>query len=183
MSSRKVELAEALLDIAAEGGLDRVSVREVAAAARVSIGAVQHHFSTKDDMLVFAFEYVVDRSAARVAALPQDGPIADVLRASLLELLPLDAGRHRETSVYVAFAARAAVSPRLAEVHRRTHDRIRTELAEALTELGADDPARDAAVLLSALDGLIFTAITEPGTYSPADLEAFLDRYLQALLG
>jgi AcrR family transcriptional regulator len=50
------------LCIVAERGLDDVSVREVASAAGVSIGTVQHYFRTKDDMLFTAFQDVV-RSA------------------------------------------------------------------------------------------------------------------------
>ena len=37
-------------------GFEGVSVRKVAARAGVSIGAVQHHFPTKDAMLAAAME-------------------------------------------------------------------------------------------------------------------------------
>ena len=61
-------LAAALFDVAASTGLDNTSVREVAKKAGVSIGAVQHHFSTKDDMFAYALTTIVDRLHRRIAA-------------------------------------------------------------------------------------------------------------------
>jgi AcrR family transcriptional regulator len=51
---RRSRIAEAILRIAASRGLDEVSLRDVAAEAGVSMGQVQHYFSTKREMLMFA---------------------------------------------------------------------------------------------------------------------------------
>src|SRR5215469_3241598 len=110
---RLSELTDVLLSITATRGLDQVSVREVAAAAGVSIGTVQHYFATKDEMLVFAFRQVVERTRARVAGIDAGAGPRQALGAALRELLPLDQPRLAECRVYLAFAARAATSPRL----------------------------------------------------------------------
>ena len=70
------QLTDVVLGITATGGLDQVSVREVAGAAGVSIGTVQHYFATKDEMLVFAFRQVVERTRAR------RGPVPASMRAT-----------------------------------------------------------------------------------------------------
>ena len=50
-------LLDALMTLIAERGLDQVSIREVAAAAGVSIGTVQYYCRSKDEMLQMTFEH------------------------------------------------------------------------------------------------------------------------------
>ncbi|GGZ31329.1 hypothetical protein GCM10010387_26520 [Streptomyces inusitatus] len=189
-----MELTDALLRIAADRGLDRVSVREVASAAGVSIGAVQYYFSTKDEMLAFAFRQVVDRTRARVSALkPAAGP-RQTLAATLRQLLPLDARRLAECRVYLAFAARATTSPTLAAIQNATLTTIHEELRQTLASLpslpsppsGSGHPvlhpARDARLLLALVDGLMFDAVTAPTALPPATAAKTLDLYLERLL-
>jgi AcrR family transcriptional regulator len=49
-------------------GLEAVSLRDVAAQAGVSMGAVQHYFASKDQMLLFALSHMRDRVLARMHA-------------------------------------------------------------------------------------------------------------------
>ncbi|GLF94760.1 TetR/AcrR family transcriptional regulator [Streptomyces yaizuensis] len=186
---RQAQLADALLRIAADRGLDRVSVREVASAAGVSIGAVQYYFSTKDEMLAFAFRQVVDRTRARVSRLePGAGP-RQTLAAVLRQLLPLDARRLAECRVYLAFAARATTSPTLAAIQNATLAAIHEELRQTLAALPAPPsghpvlhPVRDARLLLALVDGLMFDAVTAPTALPPAIAAKTLDLYLERLL-
>ena len=186
---RRLELTDVLLSIAATRGLDQVSVREVAAAAGVSIGTVQHYFATKDEMLVFAFRQVVERTRARVAGIDADNGPRHALGAALRELLPLDQARLAECRVYLAFAARAATSPSLAAVQRETLSAIYADLEQALRAAAtarnrgpALDTALEARLLLAVVDGLMFDAVSAPGTLTRAHLEAALDAYLDRLL-
>ena len=48
---RRTLIADALMRVAADQGLEAVSLRHVAAAAGVSSGMVQHYFRTKDEMM------------------------------------------------------------------------------------------------------------------------------------
>jgi len=186
---RRLELTDVLLSIAATRGLDQVSVREVAAAAGVSIGTVQHYFATKDEMLVFAFRQVVERTRARVAGIDAGAGPRQALGAALRELLPLDQPRLAECRVYLAFAARAATSPALAAVQQETLSAIHADLQQVLTAATtartrrtATDTVVEARLLLAVVDGLMFDAVSAPGTLTPADLEAALDAYLDRLL-
>jgi AcrR family transcriptional regulator len=187
--NRRTELTDVLLGITATRGLDQVSVREVAAAAGVSIGAVQYYFATKDEMLVFAFRQVVERTRARVTGIDARLGPRQALRAALRELLPLDQARLAECRVYLAFAARAATAPALAAVQQETLSAIYAELEQALRAVVAArdggaglDTALEARLLLAAVDGLMFDAVSAPGTLTPAELEAALDAYLDRLL-
>ena len=186
---RRTQLTDALLSITATRGLDQVSVREVASAAGVSIGTVQHYFATKDQMLLFAFRQVVERTRARVAGIDAGAGPRQSLGAALRELLPLDQPRLAESRVYLAFAARAATAPALAAVQQETLSAIHADLQQVLTAATtartrrtATDTVVEARLLLAVVDGLMFDAVSAPGTLTPADLEAALDAYLDRLL-
>jgi AcrR family transcriptional regulator len=58
MSERAQTLTDAVVAIIAESGFEALSVRTVAARAGMSIGAVQHHFPTKSQMLAAAMREV-----------------------------------------------------------------------------------------------------------------------------
>ncbi|WP_186768260.1 TetR/AcrR family transcriptional regulator [Streptomyces qinzhouensis] len=187
--SRQVKLADALLRIAATRGLDQVSVREVASAAGVSIGAVQYYFSTKDEMLAFAFRQVVERTRARISGLDAVAGRRQALGAALRQLLPLDTQRLAECRVYLAFAARATTSPTLAAIQNATLTGIHEELRQTLASLPdpppglpALHPARDARLLLALVDGLMFDSVTAPTALPPAAAAEALDTYLERIL-
>lgn len=115
---RRRQVAEAVLQIIASRGTDAVSVREVAAALDVSIGAIQHYFSTKAEMVEFAFGHSVQRVRDRLADLSLTGDPARDLRTVLSELLPLDETRRAEVAINLAFASLATTTPGLQSIQR-----------------------------------------------------------------
>jgi AcrR family transcriptional regulator len=179
-SGRREQLAATMFEIVADRGLEAVTVREVAAAAGVSIGAVQHHFSTKDAMLASAFDHVVHRVRERIAHRPRTGDLATDLEAVLAELLPLDAERRREARVQVAFAARAATSVELQAIQRPLLERIRAEIDDVLGS-GAGATERSVA-LLALVDGLALHEVSAPGSLGPRTVERALRLGVRAAL-
>ncbi|MFD6859863.1 TetR/AcrR family transcriptional regulator [Rhodococcus sp. NPDC060086] len=158
-------LAAALLEVAARSGLESASVREVASQAGVSIGAVQHHFPTKDEMLAYAFRALADRVLARLATVDPDIDPTRTLFAALSQLLPLDDQRGSEAHVMAAFAVRAATSPSLSSIRSSVLFTIRTGLATVLIHMGVPDPETRAALLVAAVNGLALDATSSPDLY------------------
>ncbi len=183
---RKAALTEALLRIVAERGLDQVSVREVASAAGVSIGTVQHYFPTKDEMLGAAFAEVVRQVRARLAAVERGDDIRRNLSNVLREFLPLDARRSEEARIMLAFATRAATSPALAEVQRSVLGEIVEALSEAFARaagrVDAAETKRAAHIAIAAADGLALHAVSAPGWISRSQLAAALELLLDRLV-
>lgn len=178
-------ITDALLDITAERGLDHVSVRHVAAAAGVAIGTVQHYFPTKDAMLTAAFTEVVRRIRERVAATVLRPDVRRNLAAVLRELLPLDERRAAEVRVQVAFAARAATMPALAELQGVILGEVTDAIAAALAHVDGGPPERRRAraqVVLATVDGLALHAVSSRDWVTPESLAAALDDALDALL-
>ncbi|CAM5741273.1 hypothetical protein SALBM311S_01233 [Streptomyces alboniger] len=66
--SRRRLIAEAVCHLADERGLEGVTLRDVAARAQVSMGAVQRCFRTKEEMLVFALGHIGERISERAQA-------------------------------------------------------------------------------------------------------------------
>ncbi len=183
--SPALHILDALLEIVAEQGLDKATVREVAGAAGVAIGTVQHYFPTKDDMVFAAFAEVVRRIKIRVEAVPLGDDVHASLTGVLQELLPLDERRRREVRIQLAFAAKSATTPALAPAQRAVLDDVRQSVAKALeTASGRTDAQRcslAAAAVLAAVDGLALHAVSA-GVDTGHQLVAALDLVLTAVL-
>jgi AcrR family transcriptional regulator len=189
--SRRNTIAEAVWQVSAHGGIEAVTMRHVAAAAGMSLGQVQHYFTTKDELLAFAHELLTDRVAARVSQ-REDPPDAeeprprDIVREALAELLPLDEERAVEAHYLLMFLARSAVSAdfgaRLGKAHADLHafvaDQIRRGQRRGMVAVHLD-AAREARTLLAVLDGL--TAHVLVGHHTAQDAEQALDDHLDGL--
>lgn len=184
---REAALIDALLGIVADRGLDQVSVREVASAAGVSIGTVQHYFPTKDDMLAAAFYEVVRRIRNRMISICFGPDVRANISAVLSELLPLDGRRAEEARIELAFAARAATSPALAAIQRNVLTEITEALTGAFTRAAAAGatPGRyrtAAHIAVAAADGLALHAVSANGWLPASQLTAALELLLDVLV-
>ncbi|MBB4755156.1 TetR/AcrR family transcriptional regulator [Actinoplanes lobatus] len=77
-------LREAGLRLAAERGVENVSVEEIAAAAGVSKRTLFNYFDTKEDLLFGPDPEEPERLAAIVRALPPDAPVWICMREIVL---------------------------------------------------------------------------------------------------
>ncbi|MDQ2743591.1 MAG: TetR/AcrR family transcriptional regulator, partial [Chloroflexota bacterium] len=160
---RRRLIAEALWRVTVRQGLEEVSLRHVATEAGVSMGLVQHYFASKDEMLLFALEtlnqHVSHRVAESVAARPDRNEPRALVRAVLLEMLPLDQERRDDAVVGFAFLAQAAVRPAIATTLQASfaqlQDFVVGEIHRA-QEAGETrpglDPERETLTLLALLD-------------------------------
>ena len=184
---RRREIASAVWRIAASRGLEDVSVRQVAAEAGVSARLVQYYFGTRDELLLKALAILNEDAEARArerVGAAEPGPKA-VLRAMLLEMLPLDEARRTRYLVYVAYFVRILHDPRLAETVRGAPPALEG-LAEDLLAWGRDigevSPALDvrteAELLINSVDGLQTSIVLghRTGEAAAALIDAQLDR-------
>lgn len=181
---RREQIAEAVCRLAARHGLDAVSLRQVAAEAGVSMGRVQHYFTTKDEMLRFAFQTVGERVEQRMAGAARalgdtPGPRA-FLRAMLLEMLPLSERAKAEAPVLAAFLARAVVAPDLADFLAKDAGGLREFVA---AQIGDAQPNAtfEAVTLLALVDGLMLQLLT--GQIDEPTALATLDYRLDRIFG
>lgn len=183
---RRTRIADALMRVAAERGLEAVSLRHVAAEAGVSVGMVQHYFRDKDEMMVFALGRVSENVQARLAAGGTDTSLREMLRALLVQLLPLDEERTVEGQVALAFQAYAAVRPAVAEGLRENTAQMRAFLGDrirAAQSAGEAVPTIDsrhaATALLALVEGLGVHVLGRH--YSADEALAVFDAHLATL--
>ncbi|MET8976545.1 TetR family transcriptional regulator C-terminal domain-containing protein [Streptomyces sp. NPDC004539] len=167
--SRRRRIAEAVCLLADEHGPEGVSMRDVAARAQVSLGAVQRCFRTKGEMLLFAVGHVGDRVTervrARLAAHP-DGSPASALGHAADELALLREEHRAEARIWLAFVAQAAVSEPLTGPLRSSYTALQALLVRLVSEatgsgsgsadggVAPPDPGHEARALLALADGL-----------------------------
>ncbi|MEV6596220.1 TetR family transcriptional regulator C-terminal domain-containing protein [Actinoplanes sp. NPDC051346] len=174
---RRRLIADALMRVAADQGLEAVSLRHVAAAAGVSTGLVQHYFRTKDEMMTFALSVVRERSRTRlteaIGRLGDDPPARLLLRTLIVALLPLGEQSRENGRVALAFLAYTAVRPEAASSLRRDTTAMLRFIAGLLP---GPAPAAAAANLLALMEGLGVYLLC--GHYSPDQALAALDAHL-----
>src|SRR6201996_9364250 len=106
--ARRVAIAEAIFEVIGSRGLGAVSLRDVAAQAGVSMGAVQHYFDSKEQMLLFALGHMRDRALARMSSeltAIVEPSARETVRAAVRAMLPLGEPGRQEAVVAGAFYA------------------------------------------------------------------------------
>ena len=178
---RREEIADAVWRVIEREGLEGTSLRDIAREAGHTTGVISHYFRDKRELMGFAFQLVVERSAARIArAIREDGVFE-----ALAELLPLDEERRREATVWLVLMAASLSDPALAEELRERYEEARRAMMPIFREVlgGAkgDDPEDVGDELLAAVDGLTVHALTDPERYPPTRQLALLRRELARL--
>ncbi|MFG2293967.1 TetR/AcrR family transcriptional regulator [Streptomyces sp. NPDC048603] len=163
---RRTQIAEALVRVAAARGLHAVGMRDVAAEAGVSLRLVQYYFETKEKLLLYGLQQLVEgfgsRVTARVAATgPDPGPRA-VIEALLLAALPTDEQSRAFHLLHTSYTLLAVTDETLAAQPSFDSPRAAEDAVAGLLEKAAGagrtapgtDPRAEAAALLAMSAGL-----------------------------
>lgn len=187
---RRRRIAEAVWRVAATRGLHDVGLREIAGEAGVSLGALQHYFTSKDDMLVFTLELggqeAEERVRSRLADLGRPPTPEAVVRETLAEMLPFSTESRTGLLVHIAYLARAVHDPRMRAVTGDGIRPLRDLIAEMLRRVAQDgglapgrDPDTEAMTLICLADGVTNYVLLE--TLRPADARRIVDAHLAEL--
>ena len=170
---RRRELAAAVWRVICSRGPDAVTIRDVAAEAGWSSGALRHYFPTREVLLMFAFRLAADRAAERIRA-AGDAPVGELLE----QALPLDDERRQEALIWFAFVGLAPTDPRLAAELERAYAHIVEWLGD---RLGGRDRRLRASLLFAAVDGIAVQALAMPTAMTPARQRAALRLQVAAI--
>ncbi|MFF0744331.1 TetR/AcrR family transcriptional regulator [Streptomyces sp. NPDC004111] len=126
---RRRRLVEAVWALAVRGGTEQVTLRKVAEEAGVSMGQVQHYYSSMQALIADALTRAVQAVNARieqaVASAGDTAPEA-LLRTCLLALVSPDEESTRLMRFSLAVAGRAVSDPTMARVLAPTDDELLT---------------------------------------------------------
>ncbi len=184
VDERRLELANAAARLIARAGIGAATLRDVAAEAGLTTGALTHYFADKRELLLHTFQASLDgRRALRPHRSAVEDPRAE-LRASLEGALPLDDDRRRHWMVTVALCAEAAGDAELAAVQRDAYREFRrhvTRLVEVCRLAEGAGAEALAERLIAAADGVALQALFDPATWPPQRQLAALDAVLSPL--
>jgi TetR/AcrR family transcriptional regulator, transcriptional repressor of bet genes len=188
---RRRDIAEAVVRLVTAGGIEAASLRTVAAEAGVSMGSVQHYFTAKDEMLLFALEYGNGVLGTRIQELineSQPATLRETLRLICTLLLPTDVDSRTGARLWAALIARGCVDEPTAKLAADAYTNLTNFMARGLTDaakrqetpagLDVMQAARD---LVSAIEGVRWPLLF--GVYTGAEAVQLLDARLDQIFG
>ena len=183
--AQEAQLSRAVWDVLANQGIERLTIRAVAAAAGCTTGLVMHRFPHRKALLRHARQLLHERTRQRVEALEAEAesPRA-ALRAVLAQGLAVDAETAGESLVWVGFLAAAVGDDELMGLHH-ANNRVWRERLERLVAAVVPDWPRErvtatAFALMAMAEGAAALASTDPAAHPPATQLATLDTTLAA---
>ncbi|WP_410662253.1 TetR/AcrR family transcriptional regulator [Amycolatopsis sp. lyj-84] len=187
---RRREIAEALFRIAAAQGLQAVTLRAVAAEAGISMNLVQYYFPTKEEMLRFAWQRIVELTGEiagkTIGKAMETGGERAIVRAYLTGVLPEGERGRILAAVQIAYFAVDVTrgsqdpdqEPLLPHLIRALADLLGK--AQAKGAISADaDPRLEASTLATMSAGLVTGILV--GAYDTAQAAELVDYRLDRL--
>ncbi|GGB44728.1 HTH-type transcriptional regulator PksA [Lentibacillus populi] len=185
---RKIKIAETTWKVIIRDGLEQASVRKIANAASLSVGALRHYFSTQSELFQFSMKLVADQVKQRIARKNYDGEPLDVMKEIVSELLPVDEDRRIEMEVWLVFSTRTLVDPSLKQLSQTVYKEIRhaaTLVIEGLInlQLAKDDLNKELEIerLYALVDGLALHALLHPDQLSIEKMQDTIKYHLESL--
>ena len=158
--ARRRLIAERAGALIAEGGLDAVTYRRLAADAECSTTVITHYFANRHELLFWAYRNAAERSQRRFDAALSESK-GDLV-ASLSALPPVSPESVADWRIYFAFWHTATIDPVLTREHRWWLHNCRRVIAELLHHHHAIEPKRArhlSRVLLTLLLGIAAQAM------------------------
>ncbi|MEU6103707.1 TetR/AcrR family transcriptional regulator [Streptomyces flaveolus] len=170
---RRAEVLNAAEKLLAIHGFDALRLRDVSEAAGVSIGLIQHHFATRDDLLLETMRVASRRRVQQWSELARSAPSPAARVRALVESA---IGDHHRCIIWIETCAAATRHPELLDDVRRTQEAWHSTMTEALTDAMQDDsvrahvaPGDTAELLIRLIDGFMLDAAV--GTADATDAE------------
>jgi AcrR family transcriptional regulator len=184
VDERRLELTDAAARLIARAGVGAATMREVAAEAGLTTGALTHYFADKRELLQCTLVASLQGRVARRPAEPSDDP-HEALRAALAGALPTDDDTRRHWMVTVAFCAEAAGDSELAATQRDAYRDYRARVATFVDRCGgrvAGEALVLAEQLIAVVDGVALQALFDPESWPTERQLAALDRAIESTL-
>ena len=172
------KLIQAAVEVVAREGIEKASVKAIAAAAGITPGLVHYHFPNKEAGLEAALADASEAFAAALREIRLSVPPGQMVR-TYFERGKAAVGSDKDLfKVRLAFAARALPDPALAERFVSTHAAGIDEMAVLFAADRGESEATPAdvtraKVVKACYDGLMLGLLTDPAFPMDAAADAF----------
>jgi len=179
---RRREIAAAVLRLVTTRGVEAASLRTVASEAGVSMGAVQHYFTTKAEMLQFALTYgntLLAERATRLMAEQKPTTPRQTFRLFCTLLLPLDEDSRAGARLWAGLISRACVDESTRKLAALAYANLTDFVVRQLSDALPADAGQAARHLVSMIEGLRWPVLF--GVYSEQQAMEVLDAQLDLI--
>ncbi|MCI4644788.1 MAG: TetR family transcriptional regulator C-terminal domain-containing protein [Hyphomonadaceae bacterium] len=183
---RRAHFVAASTEVISKGGFDSATMRNVAAEAGCTTGALTHYFPDRLTLLVETLRTANNATAERMRKIADQAlDDSEKLRAVIYESLPMDERRLKEWRVWLSFWAACMNEPALAKEQKQKYHEWRSALTELLEPL-SDHPREDAEFLVVLIDGLGIRAArlsnsSENFATQEESMKRTIDRFMRSL--
>lgn len=180
---RRRELIEACWTVLSDQGVEGLSLRKVATAAKCATGRITHYFENREELLLAAIEASLDDIDLRTnQVLKKNIPALEKMLLIVDEVLPLDTLRLREGRVWMAFWNFASTDPRLAKENDMRHRQWYVSLHPILAEINSTlDVKLEAKIFVGLMNGLVVQTSVHPTPANRKMARATLQAHLKGL--
>ena len=186
---RRNEIAMAVWQIVAEQGMGAVTLRSIAARGGISVGRVQHYFPTREAIVLYGLQAMIDRAASGFHSSSRDVDPRSALTALLIHSIPRTDERRLGSKVWYAYVAESVASQAIADLLRETLTGLEGLVTAMVANIrepvgiraGAHDDRAVARMLLAAADGLVYRVLVNQ--LSDREADETVRRLLDGVLG
>ena len=155
-STRQQQVLQLAIELIATDGYDNLTMRAVARANGIKLGALQYHFPTRDDLLRALATYIADtyRASFEEYKATLQGPTPS-LRLVIEFLMEDDAGsRLYSDRLFPQLWALALVEPIMEDLVDNIYEEYLRLLETVLSERGIAAPQAEALAIMALIEGL-----------------------------
>jgi DNA-binding transcriptional regulator YbjK len=168
-------ILRATLELIATDGLDAVTNRRVAAAAKVSLGSLTYHFASQTDLLRESLLLYVDEETGKREQLASEiatrNPTLEEVTREIEQLAAADIPHQiAELELHL----HAVRDPRLRDASRRCFAAHEGIVVAALTSLGVSEGERFASTVVALMTGLAVRRLADGAPDAQGTSEALL---------
>ena len=178
---RRQELIEAGIVCLGKGGMSAFTIDLICRQAGVSRGLINHHFESKDDLLVSIYAHMTDYLMRDSSGLSPQTQISGFIESSF------DKNSFKKSSLraWLAIWGEVVTNPDLKALHQSRYQKYRQQLVSAIT--GIDMPGISNSIaehiarqLIALIDGLWLEYCLHSEGFSLASAKADCYQYLQS---
>ncbi len=154
-TDRKTEILRSAIELIADEGYGSLSMRALARASGMKLGALQYHFQTWDALLVALVAYI----ESQIISAFESG-VGELGQASVREMIEFMLDEHVGTAdglfsdrLWVQLWAMEQVEPLVSDLLEDIYAKFLAELEIKLADAGAALPRGEALALLGMLEG------------------------------
>jgi TetR/AcrR family transcriptional regulator, fatty acid metabolism regulator protein len=165
-SPKQEEVLRIAYRLMATKGMHRMTLQDVAAAAGMSKANIVYHYKTKEDLVLRAMQWVLERVTVRVVEATGSATGRDAKIRAMIDAIFLDPRRNRNFYiVYTELIAQSSRNGRFAELNGWFREIITGQYAAVIGSTSRRSKkavAESAMVVRALIDGLFLQWLEEP---------------------